>query len=51
MAAAVAQEASEPTVIDIEQIVVTGTRVPDRSATETAVPVDVVTGETLETSA
>jgi iron complex outermembrane recepter protein len=31
----------------MEEIVVTGTRVADRSATETAVPVDVVTGETL----
>ena len=47
MVAAVAQEASEPTVIDIEQIVVTGTRVADRSAIETAVPVDVVSGEAL----
>ena len=47
MVAAVAQEASEPTVIDIEQLIVTGTRVPDRSAIETAVPVDVVSGETL----
>jgi iron complex outermembrane receptor protein len=32
---------------DLEQIVVTGTRVPDRSATETAVPVDIVTAESL----
>ena len=47
MVAAVAQEASEPTIIDIEQLIVTGTRVPDRSATETAVPVDVVSGDTL----
>ncbi len=31
----------------IEEIVVTGTRVADRSATETAVPVDVVSVETL----
>ena len=46
-AAAVAQNASQPTVVEIEQIVVTGTRVPDRSAIETAVPVDVVSGETL----
>jgi len=30
-----------------EEIVVTGTRVADRSATETAVPVDIVTAETL----
>jgi iron complex outermembrane receptor protein len=42
-----AQDATAPTVIDIEQIIVTGTRVPDRSAIETAVPVDVVSGETL----
>jgi iron complex outermembrane receptor protein len=47
IATAVAQEANAPTVVDIEQIIVTGTRVPDRSATETAVPVDVVSGETL----
>jgi len=45
--AAVAQDASQPRVVEIEQIVVTGTRVPDRSAVDTAVPVDVVSGETL----
>ena len=45
--AAGAQNVAAPRVIEIEQIVVTGTRVPDRSATETAVPVDVVSGETL----
>jgi iron complex outermembrane receptor protein len=45
--AAFAQNAPAPRVVEIEQIVVTGTRVPDRSATETAVPVDVVSGETL----
>src|SRR6185436_14219155 len=45
--AAFAQNAPAPKVVEIEQIVVTGTRVPDRSATETAVPVDVVSGETL----
>jgi iron complex outermembrane receptor protein len=33
---------------DIEQIVVTGTRVANRSALDTAVPVDVVTGEQLQ---
>ncbi len=44
---AAAQDVSNPRVVDIEQIVVTGTRVPDRSATETAVPVDVVSSETL----
>ena len=43
-----AQDAAEPPIINIEQIVVTGTRVPDRSAVETAVPVDVVSSETLE---
>ena len=31
----------------LEQIVVTGTRVADRSATDTAVPIDVVTADTL----
>ena len=45
--AAFAQNAPVPNIVEIEQIVVTGTRVPDRSATETAVPVDVVSGETL----
>jgi iron complex outermembrane recepter protein len=45
--AALAQNAPAPQVIEIEQIVVTGTRVPDRSATETAVPVDVVSGEAI----
>src|SRR6202008_2353464 len=47
VAAAVAQNAAQPTVVEIEQLIVTGTRVPDRSAIETAVPVDVVSGETL----
>jgi iron complex outermembrane receptor protein len=32
----------------LEQVVVTGTRVADRSALDTAVPVDVVTGEQLQ---
>ena len=45
--AAAAQDAAAPRVIEIEQIVVTGTRVADRSATETAVPVDVVSGEAI----
>ena len=45
--AAVAQNTSAPKVVEVEQIVVTGTRVPDRSATETAVPVDVVSGEQI----
>ena len=44
---AAAQEAAEPVVIDVEQVVVTGTRVPNRSALETAVPVDVVSSEQL----
>lgn len=39
-----AGEAGDP----IEQIVVTGTRVANRSALETAVPVDVVSGEQLQ---
>src|SRR5262245_41920235 len=47
VATAVAQNVAAPRVIEIEQIVVTGTRVPDRSATETAVPVDVVSGEQI----
>ncbi len=41
--AALAQETST----QLEQIIVTGTRVADRSATDTAVPVDVVTAEAL----
>jgi iron complex outermembrane receptor protein len=45
---AMAQEASETPVVDIEQIVVTGTRVPNRTNTETAVPVDVVSNAALE---
>ncbi|HVJ31371.1 MAG TPA: TonB-dependent receptor plug domain-containing protein, partial [Gammaproteobacteria bacterium] len=45
--AAAAQDTAAPRVIEIEQIVVTGTRVPDRSATQTAVPVDVVSGEQI----
>src|SRR5262245_26787331 len=45
VATAVAQNVAAPKVIEVEQIVVTGTRVPDRSATETAVPVDVLSGE------
>ena len=32
---------------DLEHIIVTGTRVPDRSALETAAPVDIVTAEAL----
>lgn len=42
-----AQEASTATG-EIEQIVVTGTRVANRSALDTAVPVDVVSGEQLQ---
>jgi iron complex outermembrane receptor protein len=43
--AAFAQEQQQQP--QLEQIIVTGTRVADRSATDTAVPVDVVTAETL----
>jgi iron complex outermembrane receptor protein len=48
-AASTAQAQTPPTARPsaMEEIVVTGTRVADRSATETAVPVDVVTAETL----
>jgi iron complex outermembrane receptor protein len=42
-----AQEATQ-TDDEIEQVVVTGTRVANRSALETAVPVDVVSGEQLQ---
>ena len=41
--AAVAQQAAP----ELEQIVVTGTRVADRSATDTAVPIDVVSADVL----
>lgn len=41
--AALAQDKSDK----LENVIVTGTRVADRSATETAVPVDVVTSESL----
>ena len=45
---ALAQEADTDEKLDaLEQVVVTGTRVADRSVLETAVPVDVVTGEAL----
>jgi iron complex outermembrane receptor protein len=43
-----AQDEVEPRIVEIDQIVVTGTRVRDRSATDTAVPVDVVSSDTLE---
>ena len=43
-----AQNASQSaSVDDLEQVVVTGTRVANRSALETAVPVDVIPSETL----
>jgi iron complex outermembrane receptor protein len=45
MPAAHAQQA--PAQPQLEQIIVTGTRVADRSATDTSVPVDIVTAETL----
>jgi iron complex outermembrane receptor protein len=41
------QDATGKALDSLEQIVVTGTRVQDRSVLETAVPVDVVSGETL----
>ena len=43
---AMAQEASE-TADELSQVIVTGTRVANRSALDTAVPVDVVTSEAL----
>jgi iron complex outermembrane receptor protein len=42
-----AQQATEDSGEDISQIIVTGTRVADRSALDTAVPVDVVRSDTL----
>jgi iron complex outermembrane recepter protein len=42
-----AQQAGDESGEDISQIIVTGTRVADRSALDTAVPVDVVRSETL----
>ena len=42
--AVVAAEGAKP---ELENIVVTGTRVADRSATETSVPIDVVSAEAL----
>jgi iron complex outermembrane recepter protein len=42
-----AQDGASDESASIEQIVVTGTRVANRSALDTAVPVDVVTGEQL----
>ncbi|HEY0686488.1 MAG TPA: TonB-dependent receptor [Steroidobacter sp.] len=43
-----AQEAATEDEADMEQIIVTGTRVANRSALDTAVPVDVVSGEQLQ---
>jgi iron complex outermembrane receptor protein len=52
IASAIAQDAPQNAdaapIIDIEQIVVTGTRVADRSSLETAVPVDVISSETIQ---
>src|SRR5687767_10660256 len=42
------EQSTESESGDIEQIVVTGTRVANRSALDTAVPVDVVSGEQLQ---
>jgi len=44
---ATAQESGRDEVQELAQIVVTGTRVANRSAVDTAVPVDVVTSESL----
>jgi iron complex outermembrane receptor protein len=43
-----AQSPATPGAEPLEQVVVTGTRVANRSALDTAVPVDVVSGEALE---
>ena len=47
-AAAVGAQNTDAGGETLEQVVVTGTRVADRSALDTAVPVDVVTSETLQ---
>jgi iron complex outermembrane receptor protein len=46
--AAVAQEAAKPATDDLEQVVITGTRVANRSALDTSVPVDVVPQSALQ---
>ena len=46
--AAVAQEAATPAAEELEQVVITGTRVANRSALDTAVPVDVVPASALQ---
>ena len=46
--AAVAQEAAKPAAQELEQVVITGTRVANRSALDTAVPVDVVSAAALQ---
>jgi iron complex outermembrane receptor protein len=46
--AAYAQPASSPPAEELDQIVVTGTRVQDRSVLETVAPVDVVSSESLQ---
>ena len=46
--AAVAQEAAKPAAQELEQVVITGTRVANRSALDTAVPVDVVSASALQ---
>ncbi|WP_409018464.1 TonB-dependent receptor plug domain-containing protein [Brevundimonas vesicularis] len=45
---ALAQETPEPTAAAVDDIVVTGTRVANRSRLDTVAPVDVVTAEALE---
>ena len=46
--AAVAQEAATPAAEELDQVVITGTRVANRSALDTAVPVDVVPASALQ---
>jgi iron complex outermembrane receptor protein len=48
--AALAPGAGAANPEDLEQIIVTGTRVPDRTVTATAVPVDIVTATALQNS-
>ena len=46
--AAIAQQAATPAAEELEQVVITGTRVANRSALDTAVPVDVVPASALQ---
>ncbi|GAA0194758.1 iron complex outermembrane receptor protein [Brevundimonas nasdae] len=45
---AAAQSAGAPSASDVDEVVVTGTRVPGRTRLDTLVPVDVVTSEALQ---